>query len=899
MSTRINSTNDDYYPVISRQASCSNRPLQGNLEAANEHCNRLQQPVNNLMKFNHFNKFGEYPSHMKRLSSTQTSSIKNTHSYRCASSSRLASSQNSPSSTDSSPILHTSSMSSSTQSSPILPSSTHSSPILQVSRTPSPTHGTSISLISHSTHISTSIHNGVEAPTASGLVNFDVKKLASVRDPVTNKIMIKPVNTHQKDKESVSTTSKSVIAQEPISNHFPRTAAAASAKCQSGDERQPLSSTSFSLPPLSVRGADHQNQENLPELLKPKNLVKYIEASAPKKKLVEKSSQSISVLLDHDYSRTVIEEKPVERRLKRTFIIPKKKAGNAAVVSERKNENEVLDNLEVVDMECSDTENDGSIILNGSGGLIDKNEKPSQNGKSVVMLYGCDEFSTESKFIDEEAELCYSNEHNNAAASCPMYQNILKEIESDLNDPSNWVEKTRDNRCLLGYTDTLGLRTGLWWQEIEELANSTSPDSERSVISHLSEEDEDEEIMTVSDAAAAINNFVNRADSDFLDILQEPGFYSVPSFAKHSDSSVDLDNLYLDQLDVEDEIVECSVSEVVVQTEEEIVAGVFVPQMEQSVVGSVVNGNRSVSPLTSLSQTSSEMSDSDSLSPDESKENMVNKVPAYLLNLGKLGTEKNVLQRLNVKQEPESPPGSCNRSWDESCNRSWDESCIKLALSPDREKNNRCSTSIVYENGSASTSEFSMSYCRTRSPSPDYTGRNYSSRLPRRDSYHRKTDRYRQRQRQWSRSRSRSPSYPQKQRYMSKQTTEEIDDEQRRVVYVGKLPNNFTEHQLKDLFRSHGDIEKVSLHFRSSKDNYGFVTFKDKGDATRCLEVTNQIHDFPFEVCYGGRREFCKEEYADLDGITEQIEEYGPATVRNEETSYEQLLKQYSRDRKH
>lgn len=490
----------------------------------------------------------------------------------------------------------------------------------------------------------------------------------------------------------MSTTSKTVIAQEPISNHFPRTAAAASAKCQLGDERQPLSSTSFSLPPLSVRSTDNQNQENLPELLKPKNLVKYIEASAPKKKLVEKSSQSISVLLDHDYSRTVLEEKPVERRLKRTFIIPKKKAANATVVSERKNESDVLDNLEVVDMECSDTENDGSIILNGSGDLIDKNEKPSQSGKSVVMLYGCDEFSTESKFIDEEAELCYSNEHNNAAASCPMYQNILKEIESDLNDPSNWVEKTSDNRCLLGYTDTLGLRTGLWWQEIEELANSTSPDSERSVISHLSEEeDEDEEIMTVSDAAAAINNYVNQADSDFLDILQEPGFYSVPSFAKHSDSSVDLDSLYLDRLDVEDEIVECSVSEVVVQTEEEIVAGVlpnnFVPQMEQSVVGSVVNGNRSVSPLTSLSQTSSETSDSDSISPDESKENMVNKVPAYLLNLGRLGTKKNVLQRLNVKQEPESPPGSCNRS--------WDESCIKLAFSPDREKNNRCSTSTV------------------------------------------------------------------------------------------------------------------------------------------------------------------------------------------------------------
>lgn len=35
------------------------------------------------------------------------------------------------------------------------------------------------------------------------------------------------------------------------------------------------------------------------------------------------------------------------------------------------------------------------------------------------------------------------------------------------------------------------------------------------------------------------------------------------------------------------------------------------------------------------------------------------------------------------------------------------------------------------------------------------------------------------------------------------------------------------------------------------------------------------------------------------DGITEQIEEYGPATVRKEETSYEQLLKQYSRDRRH
>lgn len=48
-------------------------------------------------------------------------------------------------------------------------------------------------------------------------------------------------------------------------------------------------------------------------------------------------------------------------------------------------------------------------------------------------------------------------------------------------------------------------------------------------------------------------------------------------------------------------------------------------------------------------------------------------------------------------------------------------------------------------------------------------------------------------------------------------------------------------------------------------DNYGFVTFAYKNDAYEAVEHGNDDPALPrYDLCFGGRRAFCKVKYADL-----------------------------------
>lgn len=59
---------------------------------------------------------------------------------------------------------------------------------------------------------------------------------------------------------------------------------------------------------------------------------------------------------------------------------------------------------------------------------------------------------------------------------------------------------------------------------------------------------------------------------------------------------------------------------------------------------------------------------------------------------------------------------------------------------------------------------------------------------------------------------------------------------------------------------------KISKPFISSfSDNYGFVTFAYKNDAYEAVEHGNDNPTLPrYDLCFGGRRAFCKVKYADL-----------------------------------
>ncbi|XP_076293648.1 uncharacterized protein LOC143215420 [Lasioglossum baleicum] len=92
--------------------------------------------------------------------------------------------------------------------------------------------------------------------------------------------------------------------------------------------------------------------------------------------------------------------------------------------------------------------------------------------------------------------------------------------------------------------------------------------------------------------------------------------------------------------------------------------------------------------------------------------------------------------------------------------------------------------------------------------------------------------------------------------------------EERRVIYVGRLEEGITKADLRRRFEAFGPVVDISVHFREHGDNYGFVTFAYKNDAYEAVEHGNDDPDLPrYDLCFGGRRAFCKVKYADLDGM--------------------------------
>nr|XP_015203176.1 PREDICTED: peroxisome proliferator-activated receptor gamma coactivator-related protein 1 [Lepisosteus oculatus] len=153
-----------------------------------------------------------------------------------------------------------------------------------------------------------------------------------------------------------------------------------------------------------------------------------------------------------------------------------------------------------------------------------------------------------------------------------------------------------------------------------------------------------------------------------------------------------------------------------------------------------------------------------------------------------------------------------------------------------------------------------------------------------------------------SRRRSHSPGYGQYNRYDSrdricrqelKNQLKEKAIEERRVVYIGKIRGGMTRKELKERFSLFGEIEECTLHFREHGDNYGFVTYTHTHDAFTAIEKGNKLRnpdELPFDLCFGGRRQFCKTSYADLDSNREF--DPGPAKSKFDALDFDTLLKQ-------
>ncbi|XP_074521574.1 uncharacterized protein LOC141787184 isoform X2 [Halichoeres trimaculatus] len=230
-----------------------------------------------------------------------------------------------------------------------------------------------------------------------------------------------------------------------------------------------------------------------------------------------------------------------------------------------------------------------------------------------------------------------------------------------------------------------------------------------------------------------------------------------------------------------------------------------------------------------------------------------------------------------------------------------------------RSSSSSCSSSSSSSSASRSPKRQKRHHKRSESSSCSSCSRSISRSPPRHRRWsHTRTQR--SRSRSWSRSRSpsRSPS-PQKcyrkwrgvyssresrrlrrEHEIRIQKLKAIDE--RRVVYVGRICRSMTHDELRERFSQFGEVECVSLHFRDKGDHYAFVTFYNMGDAFAAIDNGGKLRkpdELPFEICFGGRRQFCNSDYADLDANRDS--EQSPVKSKFEDLDFDSLLKQAQR----
>ncbi|XP_073729223.1 uncharacterized protein pprc1 [Misgurnus anguillicaudatus] len=123
--------------------------------------------------------------------------------------------------------------------------------------------------------------------------------------------------------------------------------------------------------------------------------------------------------------------------------------------------------------------------------------------------------------------------------------------------------------------------------------------------------------------------------------------------------------------------------------------------------------------------------------------------------------------------------------------------------------------------------------------------------------------------------------------------------EERRIVYVGRISGNMTRKELKERFSFFGEIEDCTVHFRENGDNYGFITYYNTKNAFDAIENGSRLrepNELPFDLCFGGRRQFCKTSYADLDSNREY--EPMPSKGKFDALDFDTLLKQAQKNLK-
>uniref|UniRef100_A0A182YJQ1 Uncharacterized protein n=1 Tax=Anopheles stephensi TaxID=30069 RepID=A0A182YJQ1_ANOST len=131
-----------------------------------------------------------------------------------------------------------------------------------------------------------------------------------------------------------------------------------------------------------------------------------------------------------------------------------------------------------------------------------------------------------------------------------------------------------------------------------------------------------------------------------------------------------------------------------------------------------------------------------------------------------------------------------------------------------------------------------------------------------------------------SRSRSRSPrsrsrsgkrsSSPDRQHFHARERVNNhrrAISPERNIVYVGRLESTVSKEDLQQKFQPYGKIVKITLHVKANGSRYGFVTFEKPQHAYDAIDACGTDPNLRnYDVSFGGRRAFCRTQYADLDG---------------------------------
>ncbi|GFQ67496.1 uncharacterized protein TNCT_459561 [Trichonephila clavata] len=114
---------------------------------------------------------------------------------------------------------------------------------------------------------------------------------------------------------------------------------------------------------------------------------------------------------------------------------------------------------------------------------------------------------------------------------------------------------------------------------------------------------------------------------------------------------------------------------------------------------------------------------------------------------------------------------------------------------------------------------------------------------------------------------------------------------ERRIVYVGDVPDWYTVDQLKERFKVFGTIKDIQMKLKETdecsivmkhsphmsdlfrkiprtpiKKRFGFITYSTHKEASMAIDHGNKGHELKLSLSFGGRRHYVGEDYTDLDG---------------------------------